>query len=130
MVDSPNIWNVDDDIIIDLFVTDPNTGQGLTGQSSFITLTIEKKSNGRFWNGSSYVVSLYNLSMTEVDSTNSPGLYRYTLDGSTGNAEAEQYFVHANINNPPTVEGDDYSIHVSREVTSVNVYESEPRVIA
>ena len=130
MTDGLNIWNVGDDIIVDLFVADPNTGQALTGQSGYITLTIEKRSNSRFWNGSSYVVSIYNLLMSEVDATNSPGLYRYVLDGTTGNAEAEQYFMHANISNPPTIEGDDYSTHVSREVASVNVYESEPRVIA
>lgn len=129
MADSPNIWNTGDDITVDLFVADPDTGQALTGQSGYITLTIEKRSSGRFWNGSSYVVSLYNLSMSEVDATNSPGLYRYVLDGTAGNAEADQYFMHANISNSPTIEGDDYSTHVSRDAATVNVYESEPRII-
>lgn len=128
MVDSPHTWSTGDDIIIDLFVGDPSTGLGLTGQSGFITLTIEKRSTGKFWNGSTYVASA-TLSMTEVDSSNSPGLYRYVLD-SSGNLSEEQFFVHASISNPPTIEGDDYSIHITKDVTTVNLYESEPRVIA
>jgi len=129
MANGPNIWGVGEDIIIDLFVADPTTGNGLTGQTGFISLTIERRSSGRFWNGSQYQVSIFNLPMGEVDATNSPGLYRYVLDGATGNFEEEQYFVHANVSNFPTVEGDDYSIHISRDA-SVKVYESEPRVIA
>jgi hypothetical protein len=129
MVSSPHIWNIAEDIIIDLFVGDPNTGNGLIGQEAFITLTIEKASSGFFWNGTQYGVPLTNLTMAEVDATNSPGLYRYTLTGSTGNAEADKYYIHANVNNSPTAEGDDYSIHISRD-TEVKTYESEPRVIA
>jgi len=129
MVDSPNIWNIAEDIIIDLFVADPSTGLGVDGLAGSITLTIEKASTGRFWSGSAYVVSLTSLTMTEVDSTNSPGLYRYTLDGATGNAEADKYYTHANVSSAPTVEGDSYSIHLSRD-TDVKTYESEPRVIA
>jgi hypothetical protein len=129
MSDSPNVWNIGEDIIIDLIVADPITGNGLPGQTAFITLTIEKRSIGMFWNGSVYVASPFNLSMVEVDSTYSPGLYRYVLDGATGNIEEAQYFIHANVSNFPTVEGDDYSIHISRD-TEVKVYESEPRVIA
>jgi hypothetical protein len=129
MVDSPHVWDIGEDIIIDLAVADPITGNGLTGQAGFITLTIEKRSLGRFWNGALYVASPFSLSMTEVDSTNSPGLYRYVLDGTTGNVEVDQYFAHANVSNFPTVEGDDYSIHAVRDA-QVKVYESEPRVIA
>jgi len=127
MADSPNIWNIGENITIDLFVGDPNTGLGLTGQASFITLTIEKSSISQFWNGTQYVASLFSLTMTEVDSTNSPGLYRFTLSGSVGNVTADRYFVHAKINNPPTVQGDSYSIHISRD-TEVRVYESEPSI--
>jgi len=129
MADSPNIWGIGEDIIIDLIVADPITGNGLPGQVAFITLTIEKRSISKFWNGSIYVAAPFDLVMSEVDSINSPGLYRYILSGAAGNQESDQYFVHANVSNFPTVEGDDYSIHVSRD-TEVKVYESEPRVIA
>jgi len=124
MVNSPHIWNIAEDIIIDLFVGDPNTGLGLTAQASFITLTIERSSNSQFWTGSAYSATLTTLTMTEVDSTNSPGLYRFTLTGATGNPSANKYYVHASVSNAPTVEGESYSIHISRD-TDLRVYESE-----
>jgi hypothetical protein len=129
MVDSPHVWNILEDIIIDLFVGDPNTGLGLTAQTAFISLTIEKRSLGQFWNGTGFsAVTPFSLTMTQVDATNSPGLYRFTLPGATGNVEADEYFVHASVSNAPTVEGDNYSIHISRN-TDPRIYESEPIVI-
>ena len=129
MVSSPNIWNISEDILVDLFVGDPNTGLGLTGQSGFITLTIEKRSTSLFWNASAFISATpVSLTMTEVSSTNSPGLYRFVLSGTTGNTEAAVYLMHASVNNAPTVEGDTYEIHVSRN-TDVRVYESEPVII-
>ena len=126
MVDSPNIWYVGVDIVVDLFVGDPNTGQGLTGQSAFITLTIEKASTGLFYNGTDHVAATpYALTMTEVDATNSPGLYRYTLPAAA-NTEVDKYYMHTSVSNPPTIEGDDYSIHDVRDDHIVRVYESEP----
>lgn len=124
---SPHIWNIGEDIIIELFVGDPSTGLGLTGQTAFITLTIQQSTSGKYWNGSSYVTGVFSLSMSEVDSTNSPGLYRFTLPAAVGNAIANKYFMHTSVSNPPTVEGDDYSIHVSRD-TEVKIYESEPAI--
>lgn len=120
-----NVWGKDVSIIIDLFVGDPSTGEGLTGQTSYIALTIEKASTGNFYNGTSFTASTpYSLTMTEVDATNSPGLYRYTLPASV-NTVVERYYMHSSINNPPTIEGDDYSIHDVRD-TVVRVYEMEP----
>ena len=113
MSDSPRLWNIGENIVIDLFVGDPNTGNGLTGQTAYITLTIEKASIGMYWNGSSYSASISSLTMTEVDSTNYPGLYRYTLSGSVGNVTADKYYIHANVSNSPTVEGDSYETHIS-----------------
>lgn len=129
MSDVLNIWHIDVDIVVDLFVGDPNTGQGLTGQTAFITLTIEKASTGKFYNGTDYTaLTPYALTMTEVDATNSPGLYRYTLPASV-NTEVDKYYMHTSINNPPLVVGDDYSIHDVRDDHIVRVYEQEPVLV-
>jgi len=125
MVDGPYIWDVGDAINFELFVGDPDTGVGLSGQTSFMTLTIQRDSDSRFWSGTAWVVSRTTVSFTEVDATNEPGRYKYTLSGITGNVIATRYVGHANINNPPTIEGDSYEVHVSR-ITDVKIYEAEP----
>lgn len=129
MSSGPYIWNKGEDIVIELTVLDPNTGVGLTGKSSFITLIIQKKSDGRYWNGSTYLPTFSTATMTEVDAVNQPGRYRHILPGFPGNIDADVYYVRAAINNPPTIQGDDYAIHVSRDLSAVNVYEAEPEFI-
>lgn len=127
MSSGPNIWGIGEDLIFDLFVGDPNTGLGLPGKVSVVTLTIEKRSNSLFWNGTAFVSATpVSLSMTEVDSTNSPGLYRYVV-AAASNLVVEQYFVHANVSDSPTVEGDDYSTHIVKN-TELQIYESEPSI--
>lgn len=121
MADTPLVWDLNQDIIIEIFVTNPNTSLGLTGQTSFITLTIERNSDSKFWSGSAWGSSSINLTVTEVDSTNQPGRYNYML---TGNTQADRYIAHVNINNPPTIQADAYEVHISRNL-DVRVYESE-----
>lgn len=125
MVDGPFIWDVGDPISFEIFVGDPDTGIGLTGQAGFITLTIQRDSDSRFWSGSAWVVTRTTVSPTEVDAINEFGRYRYVLSGITGNVIATRYVVHANIDNPPTIQGDTYEVHVSR-ITDVKIYEAEP----
>lgn len=125
MTSSPLIWNIDEDIIVEIFVEDPSTGLGLTGQAGFLTLTIQRNSDSRYWNGSTWIVSLTSLSPTEVDSSTQRGRYTYTLSGTTGNTQADRYLVHCIINNPPTIQVDAYEVHVSRSL-EVKIYESEP----
>jgi len=125
MVEHPYIWDIGEDIIMDTFVGDPNTGLGLTGQT--VKITIEKRSISQFWTGSAYSVTRTELDMTEVESTDEPGRYRFVLPGSPGNVTADTYFVHSFVRNAPTVEGDDYSIHVSRDLEA-RVYETEPSI--
>lgn len=125
MSESPLIWDIGEDIIFEIFIQDPSTGFGLTGQSSFITLTIQRNSDDKYWNDSSWVVSLSALSATEVDSANQRGRYTYTLSGSAGNTQADRYLLHVIVNNPPTIQADSYEVHVSRNL-DVKIYESEP----
>lgn len=118
----PNVWDINENIIANILVTDPSTGLGLTGQASYITLKIRRTSDDKYWNGSNWKSSVQTLSVTETDAANEPGLYTYTL---TGNNSANKYFFHITISNPPTIEANDSEIHVSRDLT-VRVYESEP----
>jgi hypothetical protein len=126
MTDSPLIWDIGDPIVFEIFVADPNTGLSLTGQAGFITLTIQRDYDSKYWSGSAWVTPLTNLTVTEVSAVDYPGRYKYTLNGSTGNNLATRYVAHANVDNPPTIENiDNYEVHVSR-LTDVRVYESEP----
>lgn len=131
MSNGPFEWIKGEDIIIDLTVLDPNTGKGLTGKSAFITLIIQKASDGRYWNGTTYLPTFATATMTEVDAVNYPGLYRHTLPGFPGNIDADKYFVRTSINNPPTIQGDDYAIYISRADVTANIklYEAEPEFI-
>jgi len=51
-------------------------GIGVTGIA--MKLYIQRVSDGKWWDGDSWEVAVTQLSMTEVDSTNLKGLYRYT----------------------------------------------------
>ena len=126
MTSTPNIWNISDAIQIELFVGNPNTGAGETGEASNITLTIQRMSDNKYWNGLSWTSSSTNLTMTEIDATNQKGRYTYTLAGSANN-QADKYIVHAIVDDPPLFEAmDAYELHVSRE--NIRTYESEPSI--
>lgn len=122
---NPNIWEVSEDIIFNLVVTDPSTDLGLDGQAGFIDLTIQRLSDNKYWTGSAWSSTKTVLVMLEADSSNQPGRYIYTLPGTGGNVQADKYLGHTKISNPPTIEGDDYEVHVSRSLTP-RLYESEP----
>lgn len=125
MTNGPYTWNDQDTITEDLFVGDPNTGLGITGQAAFITITVEKASTSLFYTGSDYTSAVpVDLAMTEVDATNSPGLYRFTLTA----VDIDKYYMHVSVNNAPTAEGDDYSTHVVRDM-DIKTYESEPVIL-
>ena len=125
MVDSPLIWDVLEAITFEVFVGDPNTGAGVTGQIPFLTFTIQRDYDDKYWSGAGWVSALTTVVLTEVDSTNDPGRYNYTLSGSANNL-ATRYVAHVNIDNPPMFDDvDSYEVHVSR-VTDIRVYESEP----
>lgn len=119
------LWDVGENITIDLLILDPATALGLTGQASNITLRIRRSSDNKFWTGSAWSSTASSVSVTESDATNEPGRYVYTLLGSTGNTQADRYFVHSRISNAPTIEGDDIELHISKDLT-VRVYEAEP----
>ena len=125
MSDGPKIWEVGEDIIIDLAVVNPNDGLGLLDQQSFIELVIQRLSDNKFWNTSAWVTTRTTLTMSQADRTNQPGRYTFTLPGTGGNIQADRYLAFSEIANAPTVEGQTFEIHVSR-TTSVRIYESEP----
>ena len=124
MVDGPNVHEVDAEIKIEILISDPNTGSGLSGQASFTYVTIQRDSDLRYWTGTSWSATRTTLTPTEVNATTDTGRYTITLPASA-NDSANRYVVHTRVNNPPTIEGDDYEVHISRS-TDVRVYESEP----
>jgi len=125
MAVAPKIWNISESIPIELFVANPNTGAGQTGLVSSITLTVQRDSDSKFWNGITlFVSSLTTITMTEVDSTNQKGRYRVVFPASL-NSSANKYVVHAIVDSPPLFRGaENYEVIVTRE--GVRLYESEP----
>ena len=126
MTTSPLLWNVGESIPIELSVNDPSTELALPGQDGYLTLTIQRFSDNKYWNGFMWAPAMAHLSFVEVDSIHQPGRYTYILS-ATANAQADRYMAHANINNPKIIIGDTYELHVSRELNvNVNVYDSAP----
>jgi len=128
MTEVPHVWNIGEAIPLEIYVQDPaNPGNGLTGQIAFIILTIARASDGQYWDGVAWQVSLSTIAqaqgLSEPDATNQPGRYLYMLPAAA-NAQGDRYIVRGRINNlgiPLT--GDNYEVHVSR-VTDLRVYES------
>ena len=89
MADSPLIWDIGEDITINLTVNNPTTDLGMIDQQSFLDLTIQRTSDNKYWNGSAWATTRVLLDMTQADSTNQPGRYFYTLPGTGGNIRAD-----------------------------------------
>ena len=125
MSDGPNIWDIGDDIILEIFIGSTSTGLGLTDQDGYTEITIRRDSDSKWWTGSAWSSTQTILAPTEADATNQPGRYTYTLPGTAGNIQADRYVMHASVDNPGTVEGSSYEIHVSRQ-QDVRLYEAAP----
>jgi len=125
MAEGPHIWNIGDPIVVEIFIVDPATGYGLTGQASYTEVTIRRDSDAKWWTGAGWSTTRTTLEPTEMDTTNEPGRYTYTLPSALGNVQADRYVVHVKVDNAPTVEGSSYEVHVSRE-QDVRMYEAEP----
>lgn len=125
MTETPNIWQVGEAIPFELFLMDPSTKFGVTGQVAFITLTVKRLSDNLYWNGTNWVVGLTAVPITEPDDTVEKGRYIYTL-AAISNTQEDVYLFHAVINNPGLpFTGENYEQHRS-QVTDVRVYEAEP----
>jgi hypothetical protein len=121
-------WDIGENITTRLFVSDPDTGNGLINQEAYITLTFQRASDSKYWSGTAWQTASYNLSMTALDEGAQPGVYVYVLSGSTGNTQKDSYVAYATVNNPGVVEGQNFECHASRTPPTVvsRLYESEP----
>lgn len=126
MTETPNTWDVGEEIPVVIFIADPVDNFGVPGQVAFITLSVTRSSDGKYWSGVDWVSSYTPQSVTEVDATNQPGLYSFTLPAAA-NTQADIYIFQGLMNNPalPSAAGGNYEIHRSR-TTDVRVYEAEP----
>lgn len=120
-----NVWDVGVPIIVEIFIVDPNSGLGLSGQAGYITLTIKRDLDNKYWSGSAWTTTYTPLTVTETNATLEPGRYIFTLPAVTGNYTATRYVMHTRILNPPIIEADAYEVHLSRSF-DVKIYESEP----
>lgn len=56
------------------------TGAGVTGAT--ITVSIRRQSDGYYWSGTGYTTTYTALTMSQLDSTNLPGVYYYDFTPS------------------------------------------------
>lgn len=124
MTDSPNTWDIGEAIPIEIFIMNPVTNLGLIDQVAYITFSISRGSDDKYWNGSIWVDSFAPLSVTEPNDTNQKGRYLYTLSAA-GNSQEDVYTAQANINNPGVITGNNFEVHRSRTQTPI-VVEGEP----
>lgn len=85
---------------------------GVTGESPVVS--IQRLSDSKYWNGSSWQVVAITVSMSEYDSTNFPGMYRYIL--TAGN---DTYFIR--YKNTGTYALDMYELYISGDYSPVVV---------
>jgi hypothetical protein len=102
---------------------DPTNNLGLTGLVSNITLTIQRESDGHYWNGAAWFPAYVSVNMTEVDPVTEAGRYLYNLPANA-NQQADRYIAHAKVL-AVAMSGENYEVHESRR-QDVRVYEAEP----
>jgi len=124
-------WSIGHDAPMFLELADTD-GSGLTGATPKIAIRRHKNLNGSFldnyyWDGSSsFTVTPTFLTMSEVDSTNTPGLYTYCFSQSLIQEERiyNAYFKHEDT--PLGFTQETHYFAVTGSAGDVVVYESEP----
>lgn len=75
---------------IEVLILDSSNNE-VTGGT--VTLKIRRRSDGQYWNGSSFQASSTTVNMTEVSASNDPGRYYYTF--ATSGLPDDEYFLTA-----------------------------------
>ena len=90
--------NVTERVYFNLLDSSGNAVTGLSGGDLDI-LTIMRKSDGKYYDGAAWQTTKTDLTVTEQDATNSPGLYHYT----TPSLAEDEYVVTVNTANAANV---------------------------
>jgi hypothetical protein len=124
-------WPLGNDVSLFLNLAD-GAGSGVTGAAPLVSIQRYRELNGAlldgyYWNSASFVDTITFLSMSEVDSTNYPGLYVYHFSQSMVQQEHVYNVYYKNTVSPV---GFDQEVHYFVTATSgsgdVKLYESEP----
>lgn len=117
---------------IDLFLSlGEIDGSPLTGSAPLVSIRRYSNISGNldnyYWDGSSsFTATPTFLSMSEVDATNSPGLYTYKFEQSSIQQEIH-YNVYYKNDNPVGFSVENHIVTNSvTDVSDLRVYESEP----
>ena len=100
------------------FLSILNNKVGVTGESP--TISLQRKSDSKYWDNSTsaWVTSVTNNSMTEYDSTNEPGLYRYY---SVSDITSSEDTIVVHYKNSGTYALDEYEILSVRKDYATNL---------
>lgn len=99
------------------FLSILSSNSGITGESPMVSL--QRKSDGYYWDNSTltWILAVTTNSMTEYDSTNEPGLYRY-YSGNDLTTTEDTVVVH--YKNTGTYAADSYDILYVRKDFAAN----------
>lgn len=118
------------DLPLNLTIVD-DSGAGVTGASPTVTIRRYQLTNGTlldnyFWTGSEFVAAATQLAMTEVDATNSPGLYVYRFAQTDIEVEQTYNMYFENDTDPVGIAVETHTFVDEGTATSTKLYESEP----
>lgn len=89
-------------------------GAGVTGQTP--TAIIRRRSDNRYWTGTTWQVGVAQVDLNEEDATDLPGSYYFDFDQTTAGGGAEEYLVR--YNNPAPYAALDEEQHLFRPYAS------------
>jgi len=109
-----------------------NAGEGVTGADPTVSIRRYQKVNGDsldnyYWTGTAFTATATLLDLTEVDATNSPGLYVYNFEQSDIQEEYIYNMYFQNLTVPTGIFIETHAFLSEATVESVRVYESEPQ---
>jgi hypothetical protein len=122
-------WDTNSDVPLFLELVNA-AGAGVTGATPVVAIKRIKQVSGSYldgyyWNSASFVATPTFLTMSQVDSTNNPGLYTYCFSQSLVRAE-NIYNVYFKNDGVPVGFNTETHYFVNEISGSVKIYESEP----
>ena len=117
-------WSIGDNAYLFLELAD-SSGNGTVGATPQVAVT-RYVTDGFYWNNSGSFISTVTWNdMSEVDSTNKPGLYKYCFSQSLVQVQRDYLAYYRNTGSPIGFSTEVHSFVLSASAGSVNVYESE-----
>jgi hypothetical protein len=103
------------------------SGTGLTGQTP--TISIQRRSDSKWWDGSAWQNAKQAITMTQTDAVNLPGDYSYAFNQASAGGGTEEYLVRYEQNGVAPNIGIDEEQHVFIPFASTLVPEKKLGIV-